>query len=485
MFEIDGDGAKASVMTDYIEDDTYSQIQEMINSEAIDEDVVIQADCHPGAGSVIGFTMPLSGRIVPNIVGVDVGCGVLAFEIGDELPLDDPVRESKVRDEIPMGREVNNYDSSVHFVNEFWWDESNNLLKEFSEAYKEKFGNKIKPPFDFDKFNKDYFSSLCSRVLEDSEASNRYIINSVATLGGGNHFIEFSKSNKTGKYWCVIHSGSRYLGKSIAEYWQDEAIDNTKSRKARESIKSLLKENPEYKDYIKFDINDVTNDEILKWITGGMDESFVDYQRIKQDYRDTNPKKIEKISSSIKDAVYEGNNFNEELAWLEGEEAHGYYVDMIFGQQYARFNRHKMMERICSILNIEPNKTIESTHNYIDFRDMIIRKGATPAREGEKLVIPFNMAEGTLVCEGKGNNNYLSTAPHGAGRTKSRGAAKQELSMDNFEEDMDGIYSESIRREVLEEAPRAYKDVEKIIESLKKTAEPKEHLEVVHNIKGY
>lgn len=486
MFEIETeDGSIAKVMTEDIEEDTYDQIREMLGSEGVENDVVIQADCHPGAGSVIGFTMPLGEKIIPNIVGVDVGCGVLAFKIGSNLPLDHSEREERIRDSIPMGGEVNNHKTSVHLVNEFPWDETNEILNKFKQKYLKKFNREITPPFEFDEYNKNYFERLCKRVLSDSRANNNYIINSVATLGGGNHFIEFSKSNKTDDYWGVIHSGSRFLGKSVAEYWQDIAKERNKSINMKNSLEKLLQENPNYRDYIKFDVENVDSKEFLQWVEGGMDESFVNYSKIKEDYKENNPNKIEEISSKIKDAVYKDNKFNKELAWLDGEDSYGYYIDMIFAQQYARFNRNKMKDRICKQLEIEPKEVIESTHNYIDFRDLIVRKGATPSRKGEKLVIPFNMAQGTVICEGKGNSNYLNTAPHGAGRTKSRAKAKEDISMEEFEKDMKDIYSESIRKEVLDEAPSAYKNMDKIMKSLRKTAEPIEHLEVVHNLKGY
>lgn len=483
MFEIKGDGAKATVMTDFLEDDTYSQIQEMINSEAISNDVVIQADCHPGKGSVIGFTMPLGSKIVPNIVGVDVGCGVLAFEIGDSLPLDDKERERKVRGGVPMGKKVHDFEDSVHFEKKFWWGDTNKVLSKFSSSYEEKFGESINPSFDFNGYDEDYFDNLCKRVLTGN-SSKSYIIKSVGTLGGGNHFIEFSLSQETGKYWCVIHSGSRYLGKSIAEYWQDEADRQTKGERFRRGLKEVINQNPKYKNYIKFELENINNEELRKWITGGMGESFINYEKLKKDYRNNNPSKIEEIRNNLKKAVYSESNVNKNKSWLKGDKAHGYYVDMIFAQQYARFNRNKMMESICDALEIEPNRKVESTHNYIGFKDMIIRKGATPAREDEELVVPFNMSEGTLICKGRGNEKYLNTAPHGAGRSKSRREAKEEISLERFEESMEGIFTTDIDKKTLDEAPDAYKDTERVLESLKKTAEPIEHLEVVHNLKG-
>ena len=479
---IKGDGVKANVMTDDVEKDTIKQIKKMVESDAIRNDVVIQADCHPGAGSVIGFTMPLEDRIVPNIVGVDIGCGVLAFEIGETLPLDNETREEKIRNSIPTGNSVNNFEDSVHLENEFWWDETNELFQSFSDSYNSKFGESVSPPFEFNGYDEEYLDSLCERVLADSDANQSYIIKSVATLGGGNHFIEFAQSSKTGNYWCVIHSGSRYLGKAVAEYWQNKAVEYQKCKAMRAKFKDLLNENPHYQKYIKFDLEDTSNEDMLKWITGGMGESFVDYEKLKMDFED-NREMIETIGNRLKDCTSSRHRVDKELAWLNSPESHGYYVDMIFSQQYARFNRHKMMERICDFLETSPDEVVESTHNYIDFKDMIIRKGATPSRKGEKLIIPFNMSEGSLICRGKGNEDFLSTAPHGAGRQKSRRAAKDELSMDEFRESMDGIYSESVEQENLDEAPGAYKQTDKVISSIKKTADIIEKLEVVHNIK--
>lgn len=483
MFEIVGEHAKARVMTDRerVEDDTISQIYEMLNHGAIQNDVVIQPDTHPGAGSVIGFTMPLGERITPNIVGVDIGCGVNAFKVGEELPLNHEVRESKIRDTIPMGRNVNDFDDSPHLYENFPWAEANKLFQEFNEAYKDSFGMEVEPlEFDFQKYGPEYFDELCDRVLSGKKVSQDYIIKGAGTLGGGNHFIEFGQSQRDDSYWCVIHSGSRYIGKATAEYWQNKAEKRRKSEDARDALQELN----QYHDYVKFNVDEVSDEDLLDWVQGGKGEDFVDFEALKSDYAPENSTRIQEISTELKQAV-SGKRGHTELDWLEGQEAHGYFVDLIFCQIYARWNRRLMGDKICEALDVSKSDTIESTHNFIDFRDMIVRKGATPAREGKELVIPFNMADGTLIARGKGNEDFLYTAPHGAGRVMSRREAKDIINMDEFKDAMDGIYSESVKEETIDEAPQAYKNAEVIAEKVGKTAEILDRLEVVHNLKGY
>lgn len=487
-FVIEGEYTKAVVMLSksHIEEATISQIQEMVDHPAFDgRPIVIQPDTHPGAGSVIGFTMELGERIVPNIVGVDVGCGLRAVCLGDELPFSDAEREMAVRDAVPMGRDVNSFDDAPHLVNEFDWGEVNETLDKFSQKFADKFGNHINPvDFDFDGYGEEYFKSLCHRVLQDSSKNMNYIIKGAGTLGGGNHFVEFTQSEQTGKYWLVLHSGSRYIGKSIAEYWQQKAIEIHDDRPER--IRNELAQKPT--EYYKFCLSDVSDSDLLQWVQGGMGEDWKDMNTIRNKFENQNPEKINETKNELNRiatiANEDSSKLKDSLDWLEGRRAHGYYVDMIFAQHYALFNRRLMTQNICDALDVEPEEEIESTHNYISFEDMVVRKGATPAHKGDKLVIPLNMAEGTLLCEGQGNEDWLWTAPHGAGRILGRREAEEELNMGDFRESMEDVYSESIIPGMLEESPQAYKDAEVIKSHMEPTAEIIDHLKPVHNIKA-
>ncbi|MFH5801264.1 RtcB family protein [Haladaptatus sp. CMAA 1911] len=478
--ELNGSRTTARVMVEdeqLVESGCLAQIQELIDHPAFTEPVRIMPDTHWGAGAPIGFTMPLPDRVVPNIVGVDVGCGMCATNLGDDLPLADAERERRVRDVVPMGRDVHDYDDAPHLVNEFPFKRANEVFDGFNAAYRERFGRDIDPiSFDFDGYGAAYFKTLCERVLAGQRQGMGYVIKSAGTLGGGNHFVEFARSQESGDYWLVIHSGSRYLGMAVAQHWQGRASDY----RAAEQIRDAIPDG--YEEFLKFDPERAGDGEIFTWVTGGMGESHIRAERIREAFD----------GGDIEDAfdTLSGSNLrpdmerNDDLDWLDGREAHGYYVDMLFAQQYARWNRELMSDAICSAIGVEPIERFQSTHNYIDFRDMTIRKGATPAREDQRLVVPFNMADGSVIARGKGNEEYHSTAPHGAGRTMSRGDAFDTISMAEFDEAMDGVYSESVVESVRDEAPMAYKPADAIREAIEPTAEIEERLDVVHNLKA-
>jgi tRNA-splicing ligase RtcB len=475
---LSGEYTDARIMvedTSLIEQKAIDQVQELIDHPAFTEPVVMQPDSHPGAGAPIGFTMPLPDRVVPNIVGVDVGCGMAATNLGTDLPLEDGERERRVREAVPMGRSVHDYDDAPHLVNEFPFDRANSVFEQFDAAYREQFDRGIDPiEFDFDGYDGEYFKSLCRRVLSGKRQGMGHVIKSAGTLGGGNHFVEFARGRDSGTCWLVIHSGSRYLGMAVAQYWQSRATERRNTQEIRGSIPE------EYHEYLKFDPETVSESALHKWVTGGMGESHLRKEKIRADFEDDALDEIFQQLSTIQPDP----DRNTDLDWLEGREAHGYYVDMLFAQQYARWNRTLMSDTICEALDIEPSEQFQSIHNYIDFRDMTIRKGATPAREDQQLVIPFNMADGSILARGQGNETYHQTAPHGAGRTMSRRDAKEKGSMESFSEAMDGIYSESVVEDVLDEAPMAYKPATAIAEAVEPTADIVDWLDVVHNLKA-
>jgi len=484
VLELTGEHTTARVMVDdesLVEAGCRKQIETLIDHPAFTEPVRIMPDTHWGAGAPIGFTMPLGDRVVPNIVGVDVGCGMAATNLGPELPLEDEERERRVREAVPMGRNVHDYDDAVHFVEEFPFERANRVFEQFDAAYAERFGEHIDPvEFDFDGYDEEYFESLCDRVLADQRQGMGYIIKSAGTLGGGNHFVEFGQARESDDYWLVIHSGSRYLGKSVAEYWQSTATDRRTIGEIREEIPE------EYVEYLKFDPDTVESRDLYAWVTGGMGESYIRKDRLR---RELDGKEIEAAFDAlgqVQDAIHSSDDEdrNTDLDWLEGREAHGYLVDMLFAQQYARWNRELMSDAICDALGIDPVERFQSIHNYIDFRDLTIRKGATPAREGQRLLVPFNMADGSIIARGRGNDEYHQTAPHGAGRVMSRRQAHSEVDMDEFAAAMDGVYSESVIKGVRDEAPMAYKDAEAILSALRPTAEVVEWVDAVHNLKA-
>ncbi len=482
MIELTGAHTDARVMVDdesLVEQSALDQIQELIDHPAFTEPVVVQPDTHWGAGAPIGFTMPLGERVVPNVVGVDVGCGMCATNLGDDLPLADAERERRVREAVPMGQNVHEYDDSVHLVDELPFERANDVFERFAAAYEETFGEPIDPlEFDFDGYDGEYFKGLCDRVLADQAQSMGYVIRSVGTLGGGNHFVEFARARESGDYWLVIHSGSRYLGKSVAEYWQSTAAD----RRATDAIREAIPE--EYADYLKFDPETVDDGDLYAWVTGGKGESHIRKDVVREELEGSEIEDAFDALSSVGPGGGDWSAPDDNLAYLEGREAHGYLVDMLFAQQYARWNRAVMADRICEALGIDPVERFQSIHNYVDFRDLTIRKGATPAREGQRLVIPFNMAEGSLLARGKGNEAYHETAPHGAGRVMGRREAHETVDMDAFEDAMDGVYSESVVESVRDEAPMAYKPAEAIAEAVEPTAEVVDWLEPVHNLKA-
>jgi tRNA-splicing ligase RtcB len=477
--ELSGEYTTARVLVDdesLVEADCLEQIQTLIDHPAFTEPVRIMPDTHPGAGAPIGFTMPLPDRVVPNIVGVDVGCGMAATNLGDDLPLDDPEREQRVREAVPMGQQVHDYDDAPHLVDEFPFGRANRVFERFAQAHEERFGQPIDPlEFDFDGYDGEYFKSLCRRVLSRQRQGMGHVIRSAGTLGAGNHFVEFARAREGGDYWLVIHSGSRYLGKSVAEYWQHRATKYRQADALREALPDA------YTEYLKFDPDVVSDADLYAWVTGGMGESHLRKDAIRADF---DGEQIDAVFEQLSRPQEALGDRTDDLDWLEGREAHGYYVDMLFAQQYARWNRELMSEAICEALGADPVERFQSIHNYIDFRDLTIRKGATPAREGQRLVVPFNMAEGSILATGKGNDAFHQTAPHGAGRVMSRREAHETGSLEAFEAAMEGVYSESVVESVIDEAPMAYKDAEAIVAAIEPTAAVRDWLDVVHNLKA-
>lgn len=412
MFEIKGKYTTAKVMIDDVEQSCVAQITNMVNHPAFINPISIMIDCHSGKGSVIGFTMEMTDKIVPNVVGVDGSCGVIAFNLGKEISMSLEELNHKIRQRIPFGMNVHE-DAVIHMKNDFMWHETNTLAYNFAMAYEKKFGIKITPP----TYNMDWFTNKCKDIGIDL----RKAINSIGTLGSGNHYQELGKDSND-NYWFSIHSGSRNFGLRICNYWQ-----NMGSKIVRKEKQAILQQQII---------------EIRSKYTG-MDIKY----------------KIREAREIIGLDV----NVSDELMYLEGENAHNYLFDMIFVNSYAKTNRNCMMKIVLDILKTNPLEIIESVHNFIDFRDLIIRKGAIRSYIGEKMVIPLNMRDGVLICTGKSNQDWNFSANHGSGRLMSRSQAKKNVNLENFKQQMSGIYSTSVGQGTLDEAPDAYKD-SKIIE---------------------
>jgi RNA-splicing ligase RtcB len=402
MFTIDGKYTKALITIDNIEPECLAQIGSMVNNVAFSNQVVIMPDTHSGKGSVIGFTMKMGDKIIPNIVGVDIGCGMLSCDIGkvnlsenDHKMLDDYIRRN-----VPFGMNVREGNVYAYGIN----------------------GVEI--------------VALCKKIGMDPD----YAMKSIGTLGGGNHFIEIGKSVNTEHIWITVHTGSRNLGKRVCEYWQRVATDRAYRGESKEDgIKRIKSSFPK-----------------SEW-----------------------QKEIVNLKNNIKKHRSTG------LEYLEGEDLKGYLKDMAVCQHYAKMNRYEIMEVILNYLihKSVPEKTVETVHNYINFGDDIIRKGAISSYKGIEMIIPLNMRDGILLCIGKSNSDWNCSAPHGAGRVLSRSKAKQVVDLDEFRETMKGVFSTSVGQGTLDESPFAYKDSTMIEEAIGPTADIVDRIIPLHNMK--
>ena len=394
MINLNGKYTNAKIMIDHADENCMSQIIQMINHEAFTNPVAIMPDCHSGKGSVIGFTMGVGNKLIANIIGVDISCGMLSFNVG-KIKINHQDFDDKIREKIPFGINVNKKGKT--------------------------------------RLNQKY-QSLCNRVGIDFD----YAVHSIGSLGSGNHFLEIGVSQNNGDTWITIHSGSRNLGKKVCEYWQDIASK---------------------KDFIDPRI-------YFEEIKKNYDKS--EWNKRYKDYKQT----IKNVKKS-------------ELDFLDKpSDIKGYLDDMVLCQEYAKLNRQTMQLDIIDILNIqEIHDQIETVHNYIDFRDNIIRKGAISSYVGERMIIPFNMRDGILICEGKSNPEWNYSAPHGAGRVYSRSKAKSDLSLEKFEYDMKGIFSTSVCNGTIDESPDAYKDSKIIEKAIEPTAIILDRIIPIHNMK--
>ena len=405
MIEIKGSYTTAKIFTDIIDETAIEQIQILCNqSFTQDAKIRIMPDAHAGNGCVIGFTADLKDKIIPNIVGVDIGCGMLTVELGN-LDFSFKHLDHIIRQYVPCGKNVHN-------------------------------GRIAR----FDNLKNLY----CYRNLKDSKRLER----SIGTLGGGNHFIEIDQDEDNNKY-LVIHTGSRNLGKQVADYYQNLAIE----------------------------------------LMQGKDKLYQKQQQIIDEYKAQGRRK--EIQNAIKELhrsfEAKGLNIPKDLCYLTGEYKEKYLHDMKICQQYAIFNRKMIANIILEHLfnkSLEDFHYFETIHNYIDHDYHIIRKGAVSARKDEILLIPINMRDGSLICKGKGNSDWNFSASHGAGRLFSRNQAKEKFSLIDFEEQMQGIYTTSINEGTLDECPMAYKSIDDIVNNINDTVEILKIIKPVYNFKA-
>lgn len=451
MFTVEGKYATAKVFADLVDNETMGQITKMTNHPAFElpdgEHIAIMPDTHAGKGSVIGFTMPLQGRVVPNVVGVDIGCGMLGVRYHATSTDFLESIDQRIRSEIPMGFEVNEKSQHRLVPDSPFWQRLQRLAIRTAESYQRRGYDpmQIKTPF----YCYEWYRVMCDRVGMSFGRAQA----SIGSLGGGNHFIELGHVVDSQNLWVIVHSGSRQLGEKVCRYWQNIATQANKSKRGRE-----------YEEQIRKIRETAKNEDIPGLI---------------EEYRK-------------RAGVHSGPK---ELDYLEGRDFFDYIWDMLFAQQYAAENRMAMMRTCLGALgyddffpaakwgkgHVDSTLWLETVHNYIDFEDLVIRKGAVRAHKEEDFILPFNMRDGTIICRAKGNRDWNNSAPHGAGRLFSRSHAKRTLDYDEARRQMEGICTSVIP---LDEAPGAYKDAAMIEAAIEETAWVSERVKPILNIKA-
>jgi len=400
MLEIKGQKNTAICYAKVVEEDAIEQIRRMCDYGLTEGSKIrIMPDVHAGKGCTIGTTMTVQDKVCPNIVGVDIGCGMYTVKLAEKEIDFEKVDEAAHY--IPSGMNV--------------W-----------EGRKERF---------------DLTGLRCFRSLRDSKRLER----SLGTLGGGNHFIEVEVS-KDGTYYLVIHSGSRNLGKQVAEIYQQIAID----------------------------------------LHMGKEEYFKQRDEIIKTYKASGRRgEIQTALKELKDG-YETKALEvpDDICWLYGSFLEDYLHDIEICQNFAKRSRELMASIILEKTGMTAVEAFHTIHNYIDVDEMILRKGAIAAHEGEKVLIPINMRDGSVIAVGKGNPEWNYSAPHGAGRIMSRTKAKEMLSLEEYRETMKGIYTTSVNEKTLDEAPMAYKTLEDIIDVIRESVDIIDIMKPVYNFKA-
>ena len=398
MIEIKGEFSTAKVFTDNIEDSAVEQIKELCGMEYTkNQKIRIMPDVHTGVGCTIGTTMTISDKIVPNLVGVDIGCGMETIKVKNkniELEKLDKLIYAK----IPSGMNIR---KSPH------------------------------------KYNDEIDLTMLRCYYE---INNNRAIHSIGTLGGGNHFIEVNRDDE-GKIYIVVHSGSRHLGKEVATLYQELGYQslNGNDKKAVEEF-------------------------IAEYKSKGKD------------------KEIKSAIKQLKNQVL--TNIPYALAYVSKELFDDYIHDMKIVQRFAMLNRKAILDEIIKGMKLNIEEQFTTIHNYIDTENMLLRKGAVSAQKDEKIIIPINMRDGSLICIGKGNEDWNFSAPHGAGRLMSRKQAKNTFTVSEFKKEMKDIYTTSVNKETLDECPMAYKDITDIVNNITPTAKILNVIKPIYNFKA-
>lgn len=398
MTEITGLHNKALCYASTIDELAAEQIKTVCDQAAFKNcKIRIMPDVHAGKGCTIGTTMTITDKIVPGMVGVDIGCGMETVKI-KEKEIDFVKLDQLIRNSIPSGRDIR---KELHPFNE---------------------------EIDLSKLR-------CSPYVNLNRARK-----SIGTLGGGNHFIEVDRG-ENGDLYIVVHSGSRHLGCEVADFYQEQgrfALWNGAKFQIEDTIKVLKEE-------------------------GRFGEIEATIRELKKEHEIDIPK---------------------ELTYVEGKLFDDYIHDMKIVQRFAELSRKAMTDVIINGMGLTKSQEFTTIHNYIDTESMILRKGAVSAKSGEKLLIPINMRDGSLICTGKGNEDWNCSAPHGAGRLMSRKAAFAKLSMEQYEAEMKSVFSTCVTKETLDESPMAYKNMDEIIKQIQPTAEIVERIKPLYNFKA-
>ena len=397
MIELQGKYATAKVFTDVVDNESISQVINLLNQPYIEGSRVrMMPDIHAGAGCTIGTTMTIKNKICPNLVGVDIGCGMETIRI-KEAHIEPQKLDKVIRAGIPSGFEIRKKEH---------------------------------------RFAKDIdLSELCCAKKVNIDRA----YSSIGTLGGGNHFIEANQDDD-GNIYIVVHSGSRHLGLEIANFYQEAAY---------KALTSYSKEEIDAK-----------------------------VEELKAAGRQ---KEIQSVLRQLKSKY---SPIPKPLAYVEGELFEQYLHDMRIAQRFANLNRQAMMDTIVKDMGFHVVEQFTTIHNYIDVDNMLLRKGAVSAQAGEKLLIPINMRDGSLICVGKGNEDWNCSAPHGAGRLMSRSAAKQTFTVSEFKKQMDGIYTTSVGRSTIDECPMPYKNMADIVDNIEPTVIIEATIKPIYNFKA-
>lgn len=397
MLEIEGKYNIAKVYTNILEDGAASQIEILCNQVFVKQSKIrIMPDVHAGAGCTIGTTMTITDKVVPNLVGVDIGCGMETIRISNKR-LELQKLDRLIYKHIPSG-----------------------------------FGIRKKPH----PYNEliDLTKLHCLKAVQLTRAEK-----SIGTLGGGNHFIEVNKDEE-GNLYIVVHSGSRHLGLEVAKYYQEAGYKQL-NRHEKSELEALI-------------------------------------ARCKSEGRN---KEIQHTIKELKKQVVTDIPFP--LSYVTGSLFNDYIHDMKIILQFAELNRKAIIAEIVKGMKIDLEDQFTTTHNYIDTDTMILRKGAVSAKKGERILIPLNMRDGSLICVGKGNEDWNYSAPHGAGRLMSRTKAKQSFNVSDFKNQMKDVYTTSVNKETLDECPMAYKNMADIVNNIRPTAEIVKIIKPIYNFK--